>query len=105
LAVVSWAVDRQKPAHQLLLHILSALSFMTKFPPFLPSKTQPVEHLRIQLAELEAMLAGHWGRGTVSDRVGHHPLLDGNEACFEEDLSIHGIQSVMVFVHAEGSVA
>lgn len=29
LAVVSWAVDRQKPAHQLLLHILSALSFMT----------------------------------------------------------------------------
>jgi hypothetical protein len=57
--VVSCAVDRQKPAHQLLLHILSALSYMTKFPPFLPSKTLPAEHLRIQLAELEAMLAGH----------------------------------------------
>jgi hypothetical protein len=33
LALVSWAVDRQKPAHQLLLHILSALSFMTKCLP------------------------------------------------------------------------
>jgi hypothetical protein len=56
LALVSWAVDRQKPAHQLLLHILSALSFMTKC---LPSKALAAAQLRIQLADLEAMLAGH----------------------------------------------